>query len=68
MKRRDLIKLLEKNGWKFIRHGGKHDIYANRSVRRNITLPSWLNELAEKSGINVSGVTQRALKAELKVG
>ena len=39
----------------------------NRSVRRNITLPSWLNELAEKSGINVSGVTQRALKAELKV-
>ena len=43
-------------------------VHDNRSVRRNITLPSWLNELAEKSGINVSGVAQRALKAELKVG
>ena len=27
MKRRDLIKLLEKNGWKFYRNGGNHDVY-----------------------------------------
>lgn len=27
MKTKDLIKLLEKNGWKFSRHGGNHDIY-----------------------------------------
>ena len=27
MKTRDLIKLLEKNGWKFKRHGGNHDVY-----------------------------------------
>ena len=29
MKRRDLIKLLEKNGWTFLRNGGNHDIYTD---------------------------------------
>ncbi len=29
MKRRDLIKRLEKAGCKLIRHGGKHDWYQN---------------------------------------
>jgi len=29
MKRRDLIKLLEKNGWWLKRAGGNHDIYTN---------------------------------------
>ena len=29
MKRRDLIKAIEKAGCIFIRHGGKHDIYQN---------------------------------------
>ena len=38
-----------------------------RTVRRNVTLPSWLNCEAEKSGINVSAVLQRALKQELSI-
>lgn len=29
MKRKDLIKLLEKNGWCLKRKGGNHDIYTN---------------------------------------
>ena len=29
MKRKDLIKLLEKNGWWFKRDGRNHDIYTN---------------------------------------
>lgn len=29
MKRRDLIKLLEKNGWYFKREGHDHDIYTD---------------------------------------
>jgi len=29
MKRRDLIKKIEKSGSVFIRHGGKHDWYQN---------------------------------------
>lgn len=36
-----------------------------RSVRRNVTLPSWLDFEAEKSGVNVSALLQRALKQEL---
>jgi len=28
MKRRDLVKKLEQNGWRLLRHGGNHDIYA----------------------------------------
>lgn len=33
----------------------------NRSVRRNVTLPNWLNAEAEKAQINVSRVLQDAL-------
>ena len=33
----------------------------NKTVRRNVTLPNWLNLEAEKSGINVSGVLRDAL-------
>ena len=36
-----------------------------RTVRRNVSLPSWLNSAAEKAGINVSAVLQNALKNEL---
>ena len=28
MKRRDLVKLLERNGWRCIRKGGNHDVFA----------------------------------------
>lgn len=38
-----------------------------RSVRRNVSIPAWLDYAAEKSGINVSAVLQKALKAELKI-
>ena len=36
-----------------------------RVVRRSISLPGWLNEAAEKAGINVSALVQSALKQEL---
>ncbi len=39
----------------------------NRVVRRNVTLPSWLNVEAERAGLNVSGVLQDALKARLGI-
>lgn len=38
-----------------------------RSVRKNVTLPSYLNEMAEKAGINFSQVLQEGLKARLGV-
>lgn len=33
MKTKDLIKLLERNGWKFKRHGADHDIYVKDGQR-----------------------------------
>ena len=41
--------------------------YDNRSVRRNVTLPAWLNKEAEKAKINVSKVLQKALMETLGV-
>lgn len=37
----------------------------NRAVRKNCTIPSWLNEMAEKEQVNFSAVLQDALKAQL---
>ena len=42
----------------------KHDM---RAVRKNLTIPSWLNEEAEAAGLNFSSVLQNALKKELKI-
>lgn len=39
----------------------------NKTVRRNVTIPSWLNQEAEKAHINVSRVLQEALMAKLNV-
>lgn len=33
----------------------------NRSVKKNCTIPAWLNEKAERSGVNFSRVLQDAL-------
>ena len=38
-----------------------------RTVRKNVTLPSWLCDLAEKSNINFSATLQRALKQQLHI-
>lgn len=37
----------------------------NRAVRKNVTIPAWLNAAAEAEHINFSGVLQDALKAQL---
>ena len=38
-----------------------------RTVRRNVSLPSWLNDAADREGLNVSAVLQNALKQELHI-
>ena len=47
------------------------DIYRRKvdtkTVRRNVTLPNWLNQEAEEAHINVSKVLQEALMAKLGV-
>jgi len=36
MKQKDLIKKLESMGFKFLKHGGNHDIYIRESVKEPI--------------------------------
>ncbi len=46
MKRIDLIKLMERNGWHFVRNGGNHDVYSNGSriepIERHKEIPEQL--------------------------
>lgn len=57
----DIVTLVDVD---FAEYRRKNDM---RSVRRNVSLPSWLNAEAEKAGVNVSAVLQAALKRELQL-
>ena len=46
----------------FAEYRRKHD---NKKVRKNLTIPSWLNEKAEAAELNFSAVLQEALSAKL---
>lgn len=39
----------------------------NRTIRKNLTLPGWLNEMAEERGLNFSQELQERLKERLGV-
>ena len=39
--------------------------FNKRSVKKTLTLPAWLNTMAERQGVNFSLVLQSALKREL---
>ena len=43
------------------------DAYQNRAVKKTLTIPAWLNDLAEKENINFSFALQNALKEQLKI-
>lgn len=38
-----------------------------RTIRKNLTLPSWLNERAEKAGVNFSQILQEGIKNHLGI-
>lgn len=44
MKRRELIKLLEKNGWYFKRNGGNHELYTDGKQVEAIPRHPQINE------------------------
>ncbi len=48
----------------FTEYRRKHEM---RSIKKTLTVPSWLNEKAEQAGINFSQVLQEALKQRLDV-
>ena len=41
--------------------------YENKSVKKTLTIPMWLNERAERANINFSGILQEALKVHLHI-
>lgn len=41
--------------------------YDNKAVKKTLTIPSWLNTMSEREGINFSAVLQAALKSELHI-
>jgi len=60
-KENDILSLVDVD---FAEYRRRNDL---RTVRRNVSLPSWLNVEAEKAGINVSAILQNALKQELHI-
>lgn len=56
MKRRDLIKLLERNGWYLKRNGGNHDIYTNGMDNEPISRQSEIKEDLAKAIIKRRGL------------
>lgn len=56
MKRRDLIKLLEKNGWWFKREGGDHDIYTDGTNIEPISRQREIKEQVAKAIIKRRGL------------
>lgn len=49
MKRRTLVKKLEKAGFKLIRHGSNHDIYVRGNETESVPRHKEINELTAKS-------------------
>lgn len=41
--------------------------YGDKSVRKNCTIPAWLNTAAERENINFSQVLQQALMQQLRI-
>ena len=58
---RDIVTLVDVDFGEYRR---KNDM---RAVKKNCTIPSWLNFEAEKAGVNFSAILTTALKKELKL-
>lgn len=56
MKTKDLINLLESNGWRFKRHGADHDVYAKGTERESIPRHKEIKENLAKAIIRRRGL------------
>ncbi|GAB5411871.1 MAG: hypothetical protein ChlgKO_09850 [Chlamydiales bacterium] len=54
MKKKDLEKRLTKLGWRFLRHGGKHDYWTNGTVHESIPRHREINEILAKKIIKTA--------------
>lgn len=56
MKQRDLVKLLRKNGWTYLRDGDNHDIYTNGTDVEPIPRHKEIKETTAKAIIKKLGL------------
>ena len=56
MKTKELIKLLENNGWKFKRHEANHDVYVKGNERESIVRHREVDEMLAKAIIKRRGL------------
>ena len=56
MKRRDFVKLFERNGWWLEREGGNHSVYTNGSQKEQIPRHGEIKETLAKSIIKRRGL------------
>ncbi len=49
MKRKDLVKMLEKNGWQKLREGGNHTVYTNGTAIEAVPRHGEINEMMAKA-------------------
>ena len=56
MKRKELVKLLEKGGFQFERHGANHDVYTRGSEREEIPRHKEINEYLAKAILKRRGL------------
>lgn len=56
MKRKDLIKKLEQNGWWLLREGGNHTIYTNGKDNEPISRQTEIDEVLAKKIIKRRGL------------
>ncbi len=56
MKRKDLIKLLQNNGWYLARDGGNHDVYTNGKEVEAVPRHREINEQLAKAIIKRRGL------------
>lgn len=56
MKRKDLIDLLERNGWRLLRNGGNHDVYTNGKIKEMVPRHREISETLAKEIIKRRGL------------
>lgn len=56
MKTKELIKLLEKNGWRFKRYGANHDVYLKGNERESIVRHREMDEMLARAIIKRRGL------------
>lgn len=42
-------------------------LYDNKAIKKTLTIPNWLNTIAEKADVNFSATLQNALKQQLNI-